>query len=188
MELNWHVLCTKTNQEKRVLEALAKRGIECYCPFINTERKFGTRSVKARLPLFSSYVFVKISEMQIQAITKIPYTINLMYWKSKPVIVKKDEINAVKLIADNYLNIKLEKTDVKMDEKISFIEKNSTDYNKNMVSIKHQGLTVTLPSLGYNLVAERQREGTETTELVKKKFAFSNLLPIKLNPLFASWF
>ncbi len=184
MERNWYVICTKQQQEKNAVKLLTKKGIESYCPFTNIEKKKGNRSTMQYKPLFNSYVFVFISENEMQSVKKIPYIINMVYWKSQPVIINKEEINAVKLMAGNYMNIRLEKATVSMSEKISFAEMNITGYNQHTVSIKHQGLSITLPSLGYTIIAEREKE-KEDQSLLQRKFTITGFFPKILSLLFS---
>ena len=184
MERNWYVICTKQQQEKNAVKLLTKKGIENYCPFTNVEKKKGNRSSLQFQPLFNSYVFVFITKTEMETIKKMPYIINMVYWKSEPVTINEEEINAVRLMEENYMNIKLTKTNVSINEKINFVEKNSTGYNQHSISIKHQGLTISLPSLGYTMVAERAKERSGKN-LIERKFTITSFFPKILSLLFS---
>ncbi len=182
MENNWYLICTKQFQEKKVAESLTKKGIENYCPFTNVEKKLSAcRKITAHLPLFSSYVFVHITEEEINSVRKIPNVINMVYWKSKPAVIDQQEINSIRMMTDNYSSIKLEKTPVGITEKVNIMEENTNNYDNSVLTIRHKGLTVTLPSLGFRMTAQRENSYTKET---KKEVAPATSLLKKLNPLF----
>lgn len=181
MERNWYVICTKQLQEKKVTALLSKKGIENYCPFTSIERKEASRTMTALQPLFSSYVFACITEAEIPAIKKIPYIINTVYWKSKPVIINLEEISAIKIMVDNYSKIILKKIAISTNEKVDIVEESVTGYSNNLLSIKHKGLSITLPSLGYQMIAHRESLQQVATE---KKTSIGNLLAKRLYPAF----
>ena len=174
MQRNWYIICTKAKQENKVLARLTKKGIECYCPFTDREVKTGTITTIKYLPVFSSYVFAFISTTEIQAIRKIPYVINLAHWQSEPVIMRKEEIEAIKLMEGNYINIKLQKSTVSMVEEVAIVEDSIVNYSDTFVTIKPRGLKIVLPTLGYTIMAERSIANKKVV-LPRKKFSFAGL-------------
>jgi transcription antitermination factor NusG len=174
MERNWYVVCTKQKKERKVAAALNKGGIENFCPFTIIERMNVSRSSKEYCPLFSSYVFVKMMPSELKKLQHIAFVVNPLYWKSEPAIINADEINAIKMMCENYSAIRLEKTSVKENGKISVVEKNITGYNNHSVTIQHQGISVSLPTLGYSLSAEREKK-KEENPVVEKKGAGKSL-------------
>ena len=181
MKRNWYLICTKKLQEKKVIESLTKKGIENYCPYTNMEKSLSaSRKVTAHQPLFSSYVFVFISEDEITTVKKITDVVNMVYWKANPAIIDQEEIHAIRMMTGNYRSIKLEKTAVEIQEKVSIVEENTSSSNNQVLSIKHKGLTVTLPSLGYRMTAQRENMRNETPQEVVSGSSFLR----RLNPLF----
>ena len=181
MERNWLIISTKQKQEKQVAEYLTRKGIQNFCPFVKVARKLGSKSIIENQPLFTSFVFVSVNEMEMQIVKKAPSFVNTVYWLSKPIIIKQEEINAIKMMAENYLNIRLEKIKVCINEKISQVEENTTDYKNNVLSVTHKGLIVTVPSLGYKIIGNREKSD-ET--ILQKSSTFKSLLPKLLNPGF----
>ena len=180
MQRNWYVICTKRLQEKKVTDVLTKKGIENFCPLTRIEKYISaSKKMSAVQPLFSSYIFVFISRTEMSMVKKIPNVVNMMYWKSKPVIITVEEINSIKMMTSHYMSIRLEKTAVGLHEKIAVLEENSSD-NK-LLSIKHRGLSISLPSLGYRITA--LRESKQGNEPVKNAENSGSIFK-KLNPLF----
>jgi len=182
MERNWYLICTKKKQEKKVTGLLTRKGIRNYCPVTTMEKNISaSRKITERQPLFSTYIFVHITEEEIAAVKKIPYVVNTVYWKSKPVVIGEEEINSIKMMTDNYVSIKLEKTPVGVTEKVNVMEENTSNHDNSVLTIKHKGLAVTLPALGYRLIG--QRENTRNDE-TKREVASGSSFLSKLNPLF----
>ncbi len=57
-DARWHVLHTKSRQEKAVAAALNAAGFSTYLPLLAHVRFYGHRKRRVELPLFSSYVFL----------------------------------------------------------------------------------------------------------------------------------
>lgn len=181
MKRNWYVICTKYRREKKVATLLSKKGIENYCPLTNTERKSGSQKKKEINPLFSSYVFVYANENEIPFLKKIPYVTNMVYWKSKPIVVSSEEIDAIKLMEESYQDIQVHKTIVAPEKKMYVQKESITDFGGNILTIQHKGLIVTLPSLGYKISARVQRE---SSLIADRQAAFGERFPKILNPLY----
>ena len=157
----WYILCTGKNQEQKVCSQLGKKGIEHLCPYTYRTEKIVSRTVKAYAPLFPGQVFVYTDAATLSSLTRINGVVNLMYWKSAPAIISREEINAVQMLSENYLSIQTEKTTVNSQEKVRVIEKSISGYQNQVLSIRHQGLTVHLPSLGCKLTAGREQGAAE---------------------------
>ena len=180
---NWYAVYTKSRREKKVSSILAKRGIESYCPvnYIFEENPGGKKGFFE--PLFASFVFVNISDPQMATVKNIPGVINLVYWKSKPAVISSAEIDAVKQITEGYMNIKLERAAIGSAEGVLIVDEPVFSYNENSVRVKYHTLKVVLPSLGYMLVAEKERVRQGAMEPVFEQFS---LLPKRLAALFTN--
>lgn len=181
MERNWYVICTQKKQEKKVMAQLNKKGIEYFCPYTNVVLKQVSRKTREYAPLFRTQVFVHTSAPELMMLTKIPGVINPLYWRSQPAIINPDEINAIRMLTENYHSIQVERSGINLTEKVRIVERSITSYNNRVMSVKHQGISVTLPSLGYTLTTEREKAVTET--MVMKKQPVSRSLVSRLNPL-----
>lgn len=168
MERNWYVICTKKKKERKLVSALRKKGIENFCPFTVRETKNVSRSSKEFGPLFLACVFVNVEPTQLNIISKMAYVINPLYWGSSPAIINADEINAIKMMEENYSCITLDKLPVNTTGKVSVAEKNITRITNNTVTVMHQGISIKLPTLGYSITAERSKEKL-LPQVVKKQ-------------------
>jgi transcription antitermination factor NusG len=153
MERNWYAIYTKPNKEGKVVTALTKKGIKNYCPL--TSKFNPSKHTQEQYPLFASYVFVYITGAEIATVKNIPYVSNFIFYKSQPVVINRREIGLVKKITTTYINIKLEKTSVNMDEMAGIDTVPALKYDTDDVMIVNiQTVKVYLPSLGYLLTAD----------------------------------
>jgi transcriptional antiterminator RfaH len=93
--MNWYVVYTKPKWEKKVAERLSEIGVIAYCPLITKMSQWSDRKKKIQVPLFNSYIFVKVEEKQRNIIFEIPGAIRYLFWLGKPAIVKENEIQVI---------------------------------------------------------------------------------------------
>jgi transcription antitermination factor NusG len=55
----WHVLHTRSRQEKVLAESLTAKGIAAFLPMLEVTRTYGRRKATLDLPMFPGYVFLK---------------------------------------------------------------------------------------------------------------------------------
>ena len=94
--MNWYVIYTKPKWEKKVAEQLAEVGIESYCPLITQVRQWSDRKKKVEVPLFNSYVFVRLEDSDRNLVFQSPGAVRYLFWLGKPAIVRDEEIAIIK--------------------------------------------------------------------------------------------
>jgi hypothetical protein len=83
----WYVVYTRQGMETKVTKELSKRNIESYCPVNKTSGKWWSLRKKNEQALFTSCVFVKIAEKDVQSLKKINGVVNVLYWLGRPAVV-----------------------------------------------------------------------------------------------------
>ncbi|MEP7142903.1 MAG: transcription termination/antitermination NusG family protein [Ferruginibacter sp.] len=183
MTRNWYAVYTLPRREKKVASLLSRRGIKNYFPVnkivsVNANnKKIGTEA------LFNSYVFVYINESEIGLVKRISGIVNFIYWLAKPAVIKWEEIEAVKQLTSAYHNIKLDKSAIDLDDTVRIIDDPVISFNENSASVTFQTLRIVLPSLGYTMIAERDKVNQEK---VQKELAIGAFLPDRLNSFFSN--
>ncbi len=158
MQKNWYVVYTKPQYEKKVAALLSKKKIENFCP-LGCEETQNFRKLKMVFkPLFKSYVFVYANSEELEMLKQTDGVLNLLYWLGEPAIIKEDEIAAIKEFIADHRNIKLERTVVNLDEPARNFSASSYAIEGKLVTIKNKLLKVSLPSLGYTMVAKVEDE------------------------------
>jgi transcriptional antiterminator RfaH len=107
--MNWLVLYTKPKNEVKVAERLAAAGINVYCPMLTTLKQWSDRKKKVSSPLFTSYVFVQVTELERAAVFDVPGVVRYLFWLGKPAVVQEEEIATIKeLLSENsYKEVRL---------------------------------------------------------------------------------
>jgi transcription antitermination factor NusG len=93
----WHVIYTKSRQEKILLEQLTEKGFEVYLPLVKRVSNWSDRKKIIEVPLFNSYVFVKgiIDQSELWNCRSF---VKFLMFNNKLAVVKQDEIDILKSI------------------------------------------------------------------------------------------
>ena len=165
MQKNWYAVYTKPNCEKKVASLFTKRKVENFCPLNCSKIKSFRRIKILQAPLFKSYVFVNITPAEIALVKQTDGVINILHWMGEPAIIKQDEIEAIKEFTTDHQNIELERTQVDFNEVARVVDGPSYSMEGNVFAVKNKTLKVSLPSLGFIMIAKMEDEsvfGRET--------------------------
>jgi transcription antitermination factor NusG len=155
---NWYILYTKAGCEKKVANLLLRKNIENYCP-LRRQCNNGKKRVVLEV-LFTSYVFIKIDEAEMASVRKIDNVVNFVYWLGKPAMITQEEVEIMNRFLNEYSNLKLEK--IPFGQQLIVREKEGYAANKpHMVTVKNNTVKITLPSLGYMIVADIEKPAME---------------------------
>lgn len=94
--MNWYVLYTNPRSEQKTAVQLEKLGLEVYCPLRTEVRQWSDRKKKVTTPLFTSYVFVRLKEVDRYKVFDVPSVVSYLHWLGKPAVVRDTEINVLK--------------------------------------------------------------------------------------------
>lgn len=76
---NWFAVYTTCRHEKRIAEHMAQREIQYYLPLYQADRKWRDGSkVRLDLPLFPSYIFVRINRAERVKVLSVPGALALV--------------------------------------------------------------------------------------------------------------
>jgi len=146
--MNWYVVYTKPKWEKKVAEKLNEIGIECYCPLITQIKQWSDRKKKIEVPLFNSYVFVKLSDSDRNSVFQVSGVIRYLFWLGKPAIVRNEEILTIKqsLSNNNISNVSL--VPYKKGDKVKLETGVFSSQNAIVQEVTNTHCIVVLESLG----------------------------------------
>lgn len=154
MSEKWYAVYTKPRWEKKVAEILTRNNLVAYCPINKVIRQWSDRKKLVYEPLFTSYVFVRLTDRQIGEIKRIEGVINLVYWLGKPAVIQDAEIVIIRQFLNEHQNVQLEKTTFSVNETIRVTTGSLMDRQGTVVAIKNNTIKVALPSLSYVMYAE----------------------------------
>lgn len=114
MEKKWFVFYTKSRHEKKVLDFLEKSLFEVFLPLHKVVRQWSDRKKRVEVPLFNSYIFVRVPEHQIPDVLKIPGVSWNIKLGDKPAVLREEEFDIIKrFIASGFF---LETSSLERDE------------------------------------------------------------------------
>jgi transcription antitermination factor NusG len=166
---NWYAVYTKPLWEKKVAKLLGRKKIESYCPLSKAQRQWSDRKKIIETPLFTSYVFVNISETDMISVRQTDGILNFVHWLKKPAVIRNEEINIIKRFLNEYRSLTLEKTSVNLNDRVRIVGGPLMEREGSVLEIKHKTVKVLLPSLGYTLVAEIEKSNVEILSLFSRE-------------------
>ena len=92
----WLVVYTKPRWEKKVDSFLIRKGIESWCPVTKIEKIWTDRKKIIDEPIFKSYVFVRVDEVERYEVLITSGVLNFIYHLGKPAIVRDTDIDTIK--------------------------------------------------------------------------------------------
>ena len=162
MKKNWYAIYTKAHCEKKVAALLAKRKITNYCPLNRIVTDYQSNKRKTTyVPLLTSFVFVHITDIEMEAITQTNCVVNFVYWLGQPAVIKDNEIANLQLFTSEYSNLKIEKAVVDTDAVAKLFSEPQIDINGKLMSVKNTHVKLSLPSLGYIVIAEVEKSNAD---------------------------
>ena len=153
----WYAVYTRPKWEKKVAGQLTSKKIENYCPLNKVQKQWSDRKKTAFEPLFNSYVFVYANTCDHSQIKQLDGIINFVHWLGSPAVIKDEEIDTVRKFLQEYENVRLEKANVNINDKIRVISGALTDNEGQVIEINNRTVKIYLPSLGYHLLVEVEK-------------------------------
>lgn len=90
--VRWYAVQTCARHEKQVAAQFVRRGIEHILPLYETVSRWKDRRVRLQLPLFSGYVFVRISLAERLRVLQVPSVAQLVGFGGMPVPIPDEEM------------------------------------------------------------------------------------------------
>ena len=150
----WVAVYTYPRCEKKVAASLTRNNIENYCPLNTTVKKWSDRKKVVAQPLFTSYVFVKITEKEQLTLKKTDGVVNLVYWLNKPAVIPDHEIDAIKAFLAVHTNVTLQKAPINISDKVRVLSGPLFEKEGEVLFVKNRTVKIALPSMGYLMLAE----------------------------------
>jgi transcription antitermination factor NusG len=102
MDKIWYAVYVKSRSEKKVASELVRMGIDHYLPMQKVLKQWSDRKKWVEEPLFRSYIFVQISQLEYYNVLNVRGAIRYITFEGKAVPVPEQQIEAIKY----YLNEK----------------------------------------------------------------------------------
>ncbi len=113
MEKHWFVFYTKPRNEKKATERLIRRGYDMYCPLVHTVRQWSDRKKKVATPMFNSYIFGHLTELERTEVVQDPAIVTTIFWSGKPALMRQDEVEMIRRIEEKGQEVTVERNELK---------------------------------------------------------------------------
>jgi len=124
-------------------------------------RQWSDRKKIVLEPLFTSYVFIRVTEADHLKVKQTDGVLSLVYWLGKPAVIKDEEIETIKRFLNDHQNVQLEKAPVNINDRVRIIQGPLLSMEGSIVEIMSHSVKVVLPSLGFTMTAKVQRSHVE---------------------------
>ena len=106
-ERHWYALYVQPRKEKAVHKELQRRSFECYLPLKKEIHKWADRKKQVDVPLFTSYLFVKIEEHTQWDVLQVPGAVKFIWFGGKAVPVPEHQIESIKILIEREIAFEL---------------------------------------------------------------------------------
>jgi transcription antitermination factor NusG len=101
---HWYAVYTRSRHEKTVASRLEEKRIEVFLPLRKVLRRWKDRRKEVLMPLFSSYVFVRIPYAQKLSVLQTPGVVQILSEGSKPMPIPEEQIVSIQKLVESGLN------------------------------------------------------------------------------------
>jgi transcriptional antiterminator RfaH len=98
MSKKWFAVYTRPRYEKKIEKYLTDRRIECYLPLLKTLRQWSDRKKWVVIPLFPSYIFVKVDDHDYHEVLKCPGIVRYITFEGHAAELRDSQIENIKWI------------------------------------------------------------------------------------------
>jgi transcription antitermination factor NusG len=97
LESRWCAAYVIARHEKVVADQLARRSVESFLPLYRSVRSWKNRRAHVELPLFPSYLFIRISVAERLRVLEVPGVVHIVSFHGMPVAVPDEQIEALRM-------------------------------------------------------------------------------------------
>lgn len=117
----WYAIYTKSRAEKKTLTQLQQRGIEAYLPIQKKLRQWSDRKKWVELPLFNSYIFVKISEKEYYDVLQTPGVVRYITFNGKAAKIRDEQIEFLKKLLGSEQELEISEHQFNVGAKVKVV-------------------------------------------------------------------
>lgn len=160
----WYLIYTRPQREKKVASYLFQNGINAYLPLVKTLRQWHDRKKYIEAPLFPSYVFVYLKDVQCYY-TSLSCDGALYFVKTKTENVRVSEkiIQDIQLVVSNAKDVEVSVEKLAAGQKVLVVEGPFAGLTCEVIEHKsRQKISVHVQCLQRNLLVQIPREFVTT--------------------------
>lgn len=151
----WFVLYTAPRSEKKACERLMAQGVEAYLPLHATPRVWSDRVKIVEMPLFTSYIFVYVSEYKLRDLLNIYGVVRIVYYNGAPARIRESEIKAIKEFVEKS---KAQVVSFDLDEEVQVAVGPFKDKTGKIIKIGKEYLVLHIEQLGMTAAVKLSKD------------------------------
>ncbi|MEM1137173.1 MAG: UpxY family transcription antiterminator [Bacteroidota bacterium] len=153
MEKTWYVVYTTPKGEKKASQRLEERGIQTYLPLRQTLRQWSDRKKKVAIPLFTSYLFVKIDLVREKyPVLETNGVVAFVKYLGKEAVVREQEIEAIQYMLKNYTEI--ETRSLQPGQRVQINGGSLKGQSGIIRNMKNNTLVLEMENIGFQMIAK----------------------------------
>lgn len=154
-EARWFAVYVNYKREKIVASSLAKKNIQYYLPLLPVVRKYVRKIKKLEIPLINCYIFVKITKAEYVKVLETEQVLNFVKFSKNLISIPESEIDLLRKILGQNLNLNVEKGLFKEGEEVEIIAGKLTGLKGRLLAKQgKQTFLISLSNIGYSLTIE----------------------------------
>lgn len=161
----WYAVYTRPNQEKKVAEQMALKGMVVYCPLQKVLRQWSDRKKVLEVPAFKGYVFVQIHDEIRWQVLATQGVLNFVCHNGKPARIPPSEIDTVRRFFQDLESSVLDETDIRVSDVARVYSGVLMGLEGQVVDIQHRYAILSIPTLGLQMQVKVPKENVQ---LVKR--------------------
>lgn len=114
----WYACTTKPRAEKVAARELSEAGIEYYMPLLRTRRKWSDRMKWVELPLFRSYIFVRVNQENYAKVTMQYSVVRYVTFEGRAVPIPEEQIEVIRLLLNDGAELEVVSEKLSPGEKV----------------------------------------------------------------------
>ena len=118
---SWYVLYVNVRHEKKVFEKLQEQGIESYLPLVKTTKQWSDRKKTILEPLFTGYVFAKLSPHEFDKPRYVAGVLNYLSFGKQKAIVSQAEIDSLRYLIENGYTLGTDTNTIQIGTKVKLL-------------------------------------------------------------------
>ncbi len=156
--MNWYVIYTKSRFEKKTELLLLEKGIEAYCPKREVSKQWSDRKKLVVEPLFRSYVFVKINQIQKYDVLNTDGVVTFIGYKGgQMATMRESEIERIKAMLNEYDHQNIKIKTFEPNELVTISSGAFMDFQGRVIDHKGHKTTLYLEQLGLKIEIDLEK-------------------------------
>ena len=162
----WYAVYTRANSERKLLDCLQEKNIECYLPLNRVLKFWSDRKKWVEEPLFKGYVFVKVSYKEYFDVLSAPGAVCYICFGGRAQAIPERQINNVKtFMAQTEHEITVSHERIQRGVSVEVLNGSFKGINGEVINVLGQArLLVRIDSMNCSLYANISRDEVKLLE------------------------